>query len=89
MKHIESFGPVKFYGRLIPLIVNNRHQWRKVARMLVKLRFNAQQRGWVCRETQLESAQAYVQQALKDTILPEYVKAPLRWGIASEFGFKF
>ena len=88
MKHIESFGSAKFYGRLIPVIINNKTHWRKIARLVGKLRFQIRPLNFVCRETQLESTEEYIKQALTDTKLPEYIKENLKWGIAAEFGIK-
>jgi hypothetical protein len=94
MKNIQSFGPIKFYGRLIPFLLNNKHHWRKVARLIVKLRRNThdwsgdQDRGFcVDRENQLREAELYVKQALKDTNLPDHIRQTLRLAINTEFKF--
>ena len=89
MNNIESFGSINHYRELILRIKDNKFLWRKVARILNKLRLDL--RPWVVvdRATQLEVAKKYVIQALNDSVLPEDVKIFMKRGMESEFGFTF
>jgi hypothetical protein len=85
--HIESFGPTKFYGRVVPFVINNRKLWRKVARLVSKLRRDTRVWPTVDRQNQLKEAELYVNQALKDTKLPPFVSQTLRLAINAEYKF--
>lgn len=90
MKHLESFGSKKHYAELIPLVENNKYLWRKVARILSKLR---RQYLTYChpliREQQMERALVYVNQSILDTVMSAEVATALKLGLAREFEFVF
>ena len=83
----SSFGNLNYYIWSISLVNQDKHLWRKAARIVNKARM--QMRPWptVDREIQFQSTQSYVKQALRDTKLPDTVKSSLAYGMAAEFGF--
>lgn len=87
MKHIESFGPIKYYGNLIPLVLNDKNSWRKISNILSTVRRIMTRRLVVDPAAQRVSAFNYVNQALKDCKMPDNVKAAFKNGLKSEFGF--
>ena len=89
MNHLESFGSIRHYRNLILSVKDNPYLWRKVARILNKLRRDLHPWQVVDRETQLREGEKYATQALKDSKLPRDVKIFLILGMMSEFGFTF
>jgi hypothetical protein len=89
MKNIQSFGPVKFYGRLIPLVINDKYSWRKVSNILRSTREMVKPRECVHPANARKSATEYSQQAIKDCRMPEPVKTALKVGMIREFSFTF
>ena len=87
MKHIESFGPLKYYGRLIPLVLNDKNSWRKISNILSTVRRIMVRRLVVDPTAQRVSAFNYVSQAIKDCKMPDNVKAAFKDGLNREFGF--
>jgi hypothetical protein len=86
---LESFGSMAFYGNVINVVRHNREWWRKVSRMLNKLRRRLHPWPSVDRETQLAYAYKDIVQSLKDTRLPIDVIENLKKGMEYEFHFKF
>lgn len=89
MKHLESFGSVTYYRKLIILTNRNDEFWRKVAHILNKTRRDLRSWDVVDKETQKKEAEKYVQQAIRDTKLPDQIKDALKEGMTMEFGFNF
>ena len=88
MKHIESFGPIKFYGNLIALTLSDKNSWRKVSNILNYTRVIMTPRLTVDPTAQRVSAYEYTSQAIKDCKMPENVKDALKVGMKREFGFE-
>ena len=87
MRHIESFGPIKYYGSLIFLVMNDKHSWRKVANILNYTRVIMTPRLVIDPTAQRVSAYDYAVNAIKACKMPENVKAALKSGMQREFGF--
>lgn len=90
MRDIQSLGPIKFYGSLVPLL--DKHSWRKTANILNYTRrmLNYTKRFQVLYpEKALASAAEYSEQAIKDCKMPDQVKSALKTGMAREFSFTF
>lgn len=85
--NLESFGPIRLYGQLITLVMNDKNSWRKVANILNYTRRIVTPRGFVDPENARRSAIEYATQAIKDCHMPDNVKAALKVGMNREFGF--
>ena len=86
---LDSFGPVSLYGDVIKLTYGNPYAWRKISRMLSKLRRQGQPRLSVWRENQLKVLFESASAALNDTVLPPNVKDALKSAMNTEFKFNF
>ena len=86
--NLESLGPYYIYRDVVMMTMYCPFLWRKVARMLCKLRCKWQN---TCRLTSTQEdrdrVKHYVYQAFKDTKLPFSLKYALRGAIRKDFGF--
>ena len=89
MTNLASFGPIELYRSLIMLVNRNNDHWRKVPSLINQVRRQMHPWQHIDKEGQFASAREYVIQALKDTKLPDNVKAAVKEGLALEFGFNF
>lgn len=87
MRDLQSLGPIKFYGTLIPLL--DKHSWRKCSNILSYTRLILTPRIFVDPTNARNSATEYARQAIVDCHMPENVKAALKVGMNREFGFTF
>lgn len=90
MKHLESFGSVNHYSKLIRLVENwngRPNVWRKVANMLNTIRRDLREWPHVDKSNQRREVISYINKALIDTKFPDAVKIALVEGINSEFNF--
>jgi len=87
MRDLQSLGPIKFYGTLLPLL--DKHSWRKCSNILSYTRRIMTPRGFVDPENARRSADEYAKQAIVDCHMPEPIKAALKVGMAREFSFTF
>jgi hypothetical protein len=87
MKNLASFGPVGCYFDLINLVDNNKHLWRKSARMVNTVRRNMKVHQMVDRQRQIQENIKYIDRALSDMKAPEPVKVALKTGLNFEFKF--
>lgn len=88
-KHLESFGPARRYQEVILLVEDDRHSWRKIARLLNRTRRQLRPWSFVCRQNQFEQARNDVLQSLRDTRLTNQVKNALMRAMNIEFEFEF
>lgn len=87
MRDLQSIGPLKFYGTLIPLL--DKHSWRKCSNILNYTRLVLTPRGFVDPENARKSAVEYARQAIVDCHMTDAVKAALKVGMTREFGITF
>lgn len=89
MTHPESFGKASLYGEAITLVQHNKYQWRKISRLLNRIRRQLRPHSHIHRPTQVKVAHDDVVQAFKDTKLPAPVIQAVKRGMEAEFQFVF
>jgi hypothetical protein len=89
MTNPNSLGAEERYKLVLTLINNSKANYRKVARLLNRLRRQLRPYRHICRETQLAQAELDAKQALKDTRLPDELKVALKQTMTEEFHFNF